>query len=355
MDQWQHIINNAYSALLGSYNSAIAKQEKGTVLDKVNAELLKNLIYNPATKQVFPQSPLHEKDPEKLAMNLVVGMAEPIKEKTPLTADWDTAVDIVRGAGTKGQASLDDIMKAVDTVKAEMGRQMTPEELAKNKSIDRAIDMIQPRVEAEMGGKLPKQLPKELEGLAAEARKYNSAEEFGQSLLYHGTDSKNTASILNKGLIGSKGRYGSKGSIYVSTTDNPTLANYFGDDVIALKKEGLKFLDIKDYARPKYIGRLKDVPEDIRPFIAEIQGSQQGELALGSPAFQKFLKSKGYNGIVMDTADALQKEGVSFGREYRVIGNVPKENIIGSIKSPEGFVKESFSSDIFNQSKGGVK
>ena len=166
MDQWQHIINNAYSALLGPYNSAIAKQEKGTVLDKVNAELLKNLIYNPATKQVFPQSPLHEKDPEKLAMNLVVGMAEPIKEKTPLTADWDTAVDIVRGAGTKGQASLDDIMKAVDTVKAEMGRQMTPEELAKNKSIDRAIDMIQPRVEAEMGGELPKQLPKELEGLA---------------------------------------------------------------------------------------------------------------------------------------------------------------------------------------------
>lgn len=205
---------------------------------------------------------------------------------------------------------------------------------------------------ADLSTKLPKSLPKELEGLAAEARKYNSAEEFGQSLLYHGTDSKNTASILNKGLIGSKGRYGSKGSIYVSTTDNPTLANYFGDDVIALKKEGLKFLDIKDYARPKYIGRLKDVPEDIRPFIAEIQGSQQGELALGSPAFQKFLKSKGYNGIVMDTADALQKEGVSFGREYRVIGNVPKENIIGSIKSPEGFVKESFSSDIYNQAKG---
>lgn len=84
MDQWPTILNNAMSYLSGNLTSAINSYQKGNMLDKANAELLQNLIYNPETKQVFPQSPLHEKDPEKLAMNLIVGMTEPTTNKRAL-------------------------------------------------------------------------------------------------------------------------------------------------------------------------------------------------------------------------------------------------------------------------------
>lgn len=113
----------------------------------------------------------------------VVGVTGLVNKSVPLTDDFDTAVDIVRGVGGKNRASLDDTMKAIDTIKAEMAQQMTPGELAKNKSIEKAIDLIQPRIKAETEG---------IDPLIQEARKYKSAEEFvkANTPIYHGTPKK---------------------------------------------------------------------------------------------------------------------------------------------------------------------
>ena len=165
-------------------------------------------------------------------------------------------------------------------------------------------------------------------------------------VVYHGTDPKNTDSIMSKGLSATKGRYGSKGDVaYVSSTNNPLLAKYFGNDVVGINTKGMNFLDIKDYARPKYIGHLDQVPENIRPFIADIHATQQGELGLGSAKFRKFLKENGYDGIKMDSVDAIGKQGVSGGKEYRFVDQVPKERIVGVDKTPIEKSNENFRFD----------
>lgn len=172
---------------------------------------------------------------------------------------------------------------------------------------------------------------------------YNPSIPAEPTTVYHGTTPENINSIKAKGLNAKRGRYGSKGDVaYVSTSDNPLLAKYFGDSVVGVKTDGMKFLDLKDYASPKYIGKLNDVPENIRPYIAEVQAQQQGELGLGNAKLNKYLKDNGYDGIKLSTADSKGKQGVSYGTEYRFANNVPPERIVGVDNTPIEKFNEKF-------------
>lgn len=104
-----------------------------------------------------------------------------IKNRVPLTDDFDTAVDIVKSLGQTGKhPQFEDYMKAMDTIKDESKRQLTPQELAKNPAVDAVIERIQPRLNVEDTAKLPTQV----EG------KY----------LYHGTGETALENIAKEGL-----------------------------------------------------------------------------------------------------------------------------------------------------------
>lgn len=82
-------------------------------------------------------------------MELVLGMGTlPLKRlpKSQEFADWDAAVDIFRG---KRAGSLEDVIAAINTIRAEARRQLTPRELRKKWPLDKIIDVIQKRIRAE--------------------------------------------------------------------------------------------------------------------------------------------------------------------------------------------------------------
>ncbi len=199
-------------------------------------------------------------------------------------------------------------------------------------------------------------VPEGIEPLIQEARKYKSAEEFVESMLFHGTSETRSGKIFSgEGLIGSKGRVQAskgRGIRYVSATPEAEAALGYASG----RGERAVLVGVP---KPKNIVNLGDIrvngnlTSEGQDFVRRF-GRQ--ELDWGGKEVESFLKQNNY--------DAIQFMAPDGHIEVRIFGDVKNP-----IRLPDGFVKvekatfmgkptEHFSidksqlTDIYNQAVG---
>ena len=197
---------------------------------------------------------------------------------------------------------------------------------------EKALMPKKPKEEAKPTPEAPKpkieegKIPKELEPLAKEARKYKSAEEFYENILFHGTTEERAEKILGRqGLLGNKGRIEAtkgKGIRYISTTPDVNAALGYASGrgktaVIIGVPQPSRMVNLGDIRSSKQL--TTEGQEFVRKF-----GRQ--ELNWGGKEIENYLKNKNYDAIRFMAPDGHI--------EVRIFGNVKNP-----LKLPSGFVK----------------
>lgn len=193
-------------------------------------------------------------------------------------------------------------------------------------------------------------IPKELEGLAAEARKYDTPEDFAANLLFHGTSETRASKILGgEGLVGSKGRVGTTkggGIRYVSMTPDADAALSYASgrgeqaQIIAVPKPS-RILDLGDI-------RVDGIKTSEGVEFRKKFGAQ--ELYWGGKDVEAYLKSK--------NVDAIQFMAPDGHIEIRVFGDIknplklPNELISTNPETGYWEINQKALTDFFKKVKG---
>lgn len=236
--------------------------------------------------------------------------------------------DVIPGGKTTKQVAINAIktIKNADEAKDFLTKSVG---LTKNMADELAEEAVKLTDEKQIGAFIDRavgQAQKEVAPLVEEARKFKTAEEFVDSILFHGTIESRAKDILGgQGLIASRGRVDyskGRGIRYVSATPDADAALGFASGrgeqaVIVGIPKPKKILELGDI---RVDGKLTKEGQD---FVKKF-GRQ--ELDWGGKDVEKFLKENDYEAVQFLSSDG--------NVEVRIFGDV--EN---PIELPKGFVK----------------
>lgn len=190
-------------------------------------------------------------------------------------------------------------------------------------------------------------IPKELQPLAEEAKKYKSAEEFikNQQVFYHGTHKGNTFEKfdLSKSGTGAATNYINQGNqIYV--TSNKDAAKWFSKEVN--DKYGLRTGTI-DYSKPKQVGSILEfyLPKNAKVKVVDNMPMNEAE----AKAILDKAKKEGYDAITFEDKAWNTIEGDPSVSKMFKDGKAPDTTIILNDKN---LVSKQQLIDLYNKVNG---
>jgi hypothetical protein len=157
--------------------------------------------------------------------------------------------------------------------------------------------------------------------------------------LFRGTDAP-VQDILHHGLLAKESHW-TKHVSYVSMADSVGVAQHFGETIIVITSEAMRFLELEDYLDYTYLKNPDAIPQPLRDLITPLHkwdGRGAFELYFGAETAGAILEA-GFQGVAFYHYDDTS-EGYARVREFRTLGDIPPSAIIGKYQTPEE-VKEN--------------